>query len=55
MKEQKVPPATNFVECDNKNQFGDLTYVINGKDYTLTPDEWMFDQKQVELAQGGKT
>ena len=55
LKDANIPTASNFVECDNKNQFGDLTYVINGKDYTLTPDEWMFDQKQVELAQGGKT
>lgn len=45
MKQKGVPTAQNFVECENKNQFGDLTFVINGKDYTLTPDEWMFDQK----------
>lgn len=44
-RDANLPTASNFVECENKNQFGDLTYVINGKDFTLTPDEWMFDQK----------
>lgn len=55
LKKKGMPTATNFVECEHKNDFGDLTFVINGKDFTMTPDEWMFDQKEVELAQGGKT
>jgi hypothetical protein len=28
--------------------------VIGGKDYNLTPDEWMFDPQQLNLAQGGQ-
>jgi cathepsin D len=49
------PTIKNIVECENKNKFGDLTYVINGKDFTLTPDEWMFDQAEGQFAQGGIT
>ena len=43
MAKQKVPTAHTFVECDNKNQFGDFTLTIGCKDYNLTPEEWMFD------------
>ena len=39
----KIPTAHTFVECQNKAQFGDFVMVIGGKDYALTPDEWMFD------------
>jgi len=52
-KKAGLPTATNLVECQSKNDFGDLTFVINGKDYPLTPDEWMFDPKSLSLAQGG--
>jgi len=41
--DNKIPTAHSYVECENKNQFGDFTLVINGKDYTLSPDEWMFE------------
>lgn len=54
MAQQKVPTAHTFVECQNKAQFGDFTLVIGGKDYSLTPDEWMFDPQQLNLAQGGQ-
>ena len=43
MAQNKVPTAHTFVECQNKAQFGDFVMVIGGKDYALTPDEWMFD------------
>jgi len=51
---QKIPTAHTFVECTNKAQFGEFTLVIGGKDYNLTPDEWMFDPQQLNLAQGGQ-
>jgi hypothetical protein len=54
MAAQKVPTAHTFVECQNKAQFGDFTFVIGGKDYNLSPDEWMFDPQQLNLAQGGQ-
>ena len=31
-----------------------MTLVIGGKDYTLSPDEWMFDPQTVQLAQGAQ-
>ena len=49
-----MPTAHTFVECDNKAQFGDFTLVIGGKDYNLTPDEWMFDPQSLNLAQGAQ-
>ena len=48
-----LPTATNLVQCQSKNDFGDLTFVINGVDYPLSADEWMFDPKPLSLAQGG--
>jgi hypothetical protein len=30
-----------------------LTLVINGKDYTLTNEEWMFPSQDISMAQGG--
>jgi len=54
LAEAKVPTAHTFVECSNKNQFGDLTLVIGGKDYVLNSDEWMFDPQTVQLAQGAE-
>lgn len=46
----KMPVSTNFVECEDRNSIGSLTYVINGKDYTLNADEWLY-QKDVNFAQ----
>jgi hypothetical protein len=48
-----IPTAHSYQPCENKNQFGDFTFVINGVDYTLSPDEWMFESQKVNLAQGG--
>jgi hypothetical protein len=53
LAQHKVPTAHTFVECTSKAQFGDLSLVIGGKDYNLTPDEWMFDPQALNLAQGG--
>ena len=48
----KIPTSQGPVECQTKEQFGDFTFVIGGKDYTLTPKEWMNDPEVVNLAQG---
>lgn len=40
-KEANVPIGTNMVECDRKEDIGSLTYVLNGKDYTFSADEWL--------------
>lgn len=28
-------------ECESEHDFGDMTYVINGKDYTIPSSHWM--------------
>jgi len=48
----KVPTVQTFVECQNKEDFGDLTFIIGGVEYNLTPREWMFDPESMKLAEG---
>lgn len=50
MVNKGIPTANKGIECQSKDQFGDLTFVIGGKDYTLTNDEWMFDPQSVSMA-----
>ena len=42
-----------MVECTNREEIGELTYVIGGKDYTLDAEEWLFPEVNIQLAQGG--
>lgn len=49
-KEANLPVSKNFVECENREDIGSLTYVINGKDYTLNADEWL-NYREVNFAQ----
>lgn len=51
--DNKLPTANNIVPCNNHAQFGEMSLVINGKDYTLTNDEWMFPSQELSMAQGG--
>ena len=51
--ENKLPTANNIVPCNSHDQFGDMTLVINGKDYTLSNEEWMFPSQELQMAQGG--
>jgi hypothetical protein len=51
--ENKLPTANNIVPCTSHAQFGDMTLVINGKDYTLSNEEWMFPSQELQMAQGG--
>jgi cathepsin D len=51
--ENKIPTANNIVPCNNHAQFGDMTLVINGKDYVLSNEEWMFPSQELNMAQGG--
>ena len=53
MKVNKYPTTDNVVPCKHQDEFGDLTLVINGKDYVLTNEEWMFPAEDMKLAQGG--
>lgn len=37
----KIPLKNNAVKCHNLTQFGELTFVINGFEYTLPNDDWV--------------
>jgi saccharopepsin len=43
----KMPLKNNAMKCNNVTQFGDLTFVINGFEYTLPNDDWV--EKTVEI------
>jgi len=45
--ENKLPTANNIVPCQSHSQFGDMTLVINGKDYNLSNEEWMFPSQEL--------
>jgi hypothetical protein len=42
-----------MVECTSREEIGELTYIIGGKEYTLDPEEWLFPETSLALAQGG--
>ena len=37
----KMPLKTNSMRCSRPQEFGDLTFVINGFEYTLPNDDWI--------------
>jgi len=37
----KMPLKTNPMKCNNQTQWGDLTFIINGFEYTLPNDDWV--------------
>lgn len=41
------------IPCQSHTQFGDMTLVIGGKDYTVSNEEWMFPAQSLALAQSG--
>jgi len=45
LAQQNIPTFDNTSKCKNAKQYGDLTFVIGDKDYTLENDEWMFPEK----------
>jgi cathepsin D len=51
LAKNKIPTANHPIPCQNAAQFGDMTLVIGGKDYTISNDEWMFPAQQAQLAQ----
>lgn len=40
-----------MAECQDRSQIGSLTYVIDGKDYTLNADEWLTYEEEESFAQ----
>ena len=39
---KSVPTMTNQVMCNSQDDFGELTWVINGHDYTFVSNEWIY-------------
>jgi hypothetical protein len=44
LSKQGIPTHDTPVKCGGSSDFGDLTFVIGGKDYTLSNGEWMFKE-----------
>ena len=40
--EQGVPIANHMAECDSAADIGSISWIINGKEYTLNADEWIY-------------
>lgn len=52
----KIPLKNNAMKCNNQSDFGELTFVINGFEYTLPNDDWVeksVDANKVTAAQLG--
>jgi cathepsin D len=52
----KIPLKNNAMKCNNQTDFGELTFVINGFEYTLPNDDWVeksVDANKVTAAQLG--
>lgn len=41
LKQNNIPLISSFVECKGKESVGNLTFVINGVDYNLEPEDWL--------------
>lgn len=54
----KMPLKKNPTKCQNQADIGDLTFVINGFEYTLPNDDWVektFDMESFQSNNAQKT
>jgi len=51
LNKANIPTMGSPTKCNSAKDYGDLTFVIGGKDYTMSNDEWMFQEKSSSLAQ----
>lgn len=42
INDQLIPSYDQKMKCDGTAQYGELTFVIGGKDYPLPNEDWMF-------------
>jgi len=47
----KMPLKTSPMRCNSQADFGELTFVINGFEYTLPNDDWI--EKVIDFGDGG--
>ena len=45
-----IPLRDQPVECKSSEQFGELVYVIGGKDYSIPNNEWTFEPESAKKA-----
>ena len=45
----KIPLRSAGAPCADSEQFGELTYVINGKSYTIPNHDWTFEPEPLSL------
>jgi len=38
----KIPTASQSVDCSSNSDFGNITFVLNGHNYTLHASEWIY-------------
>merc|ERR1712046_540910 len=38
-----MPNKVNALPCDKSEEFGEMTFIINGNEYTLPNSDWMFE------------
>jgi|TARA_B110000305_G_C19193504_1_gene517733 hypothetical protein len=48
----KIPTHEMPVECKEQTQFGELTWVINGHNYTFKDNEWIYPPQAGEMSLG---
>jgi len=44
INDKNIPTYDNSMKCDGIAQFGDLTFVIGGREYPLSNDDWMYPE-----------
>ena len=40
--ESTVPTVTSGIPCKSQEEFGDITFVLSGHNYTMKPSEWIY-------------
>lgn len=43
----KIPIRTKGVPCSTSEEFGELTYIINGTEYPIPNNEWTFEPEPI--------
>ena len=47
LADQNIPTFDGATKCKSSKDYGKLTFVIGGKEYTMDNDEWMFPEKSM--------
>lgn len=50
---KNIPTVSTPAHCQGQEDFGQLTWVINGHDYTFEPNEWVYPPYYGDLEKPG--